>query len=138
MAATYDLTDTTLNRVRLLLADTDITAPLLQDEEINLLLTMSGGVSGSDSGCLQIAAQFARKADMVEVSEMQIRYTRNVDHYRNLALELKQRLAGATALNVYSGGQTAPDGSPTAPSFTRQQFSNETDGIFTHRYDPGS
>ena len=129
MAATYDLTDTTLNRVRLLLADTDITAPLLQDEEINLLLTMSGGVyQAAIQGCLQIAAQFARKADMVEVSEMQIRYTRNVDHYRNLALELKQRLAGATALNVYSGGQTAPDGSPTAPSFTRQQFSNETDG----------
>ena len=129
MGATYTTDDTNLNRVRLLLADTDITDALLQDEEINLLLTMTGGVyQAAIQGCLVIAAQFARRADMTQISEMQIRYTRNVDHYRNLALELKQRLIAGAALNVYCGGQTAPDGTDKEPSFTRQQFSNETEG----------
>ena len=53
MAFTYDIT-TQRGRVRLNLADTDSSAYIFEDAEIDQLLSVEGGVDGATAACIRV------------------------------------------------------------------------------------
>ena len=62
MAFTYDIT-TDRGRVRFNLSDTDSTAYVFEDEELDQILTTEGGVEGATAACLRaLLASAARRA----------------------------------------------------------------------------
>ena len=96
MTWTYD-GDPTQDRtaeVRFLVGDTDQTDPLVQDEEIEFVLTQYVPVEGSPAWLAAahvadgIAAKFARKADR-SLGSLSISASQQRDHYRELAADLR-------------------------------------------------
>lgn len=70
MTFTYnpaDLLTSQMMQVRLMIADNNSGDPLLQDEEINFILTLRSALYGACAiACAQIAAKYSRDADSVQ------------------------------------------------------------------------
>lgn len=112
MTATYTATPATnmVDQVRLLLGDTDMSDPLLQDEEIQFFIsTWPDPYSAAAASAEQIAAQFAREVsssgDGVQVgtNELQDKFVALAERLRYQAVRL-----GRAAL-PYVGGQSRSD-----------------------------
>jgi len=85
------------DKVRLLTGDTDTTDQLLQDEEINYLLTETGNVLlAAGRAARAIAAKFARQADK-EVGDLRVSLSQKAEAYRKLADDLEKR-AGSVSI----------------------------------------
>lgn len=82
------------DQVRLLVGDTDTEDQLVQDEEIEFVLTQYVPVDGKPAWLAgahtadMIAARFARKADR-SVGPLSISAKQQRDHYRELAADLR-------------------------------------------------
>lgn len=79
---------TTLAKVRLTIGDTIVTDQLLQDEEINQLISQHGTViKASAAGCRSIAATFSREPDS-KVSRVAFSNSQKAEAYLALARKL--------------------------------------------------
>ncbi|MBU2701176.1 hypothetical protein Ga0466249_002290 [Sporomusaceae bacterium BoRhaA] len=93
--------------VRFSIGDTDSSDPLLQDEEINYLLTKKSSVNGAAyAACQNIIAKYARLVDQT-VGDVQTKYGQLIDHYNALSDSLYFD-AGIAAI-PYAGGTTVSD-----------------------------
>lgn len=114
MAWTYTESPTTNSRdeVHFLCGDTDISRPLLQDEEIDLLLQVFPKPDGQPAylaaaqGCEAIAAKFGRQVDN-SLGAIQRSASQMYEHYIQLAQFY--RVAYAT------GGKGVVEGAPSSP-----------------------
>lgn len=95
MAWTYtDPTTSDKDAVRFLVGDTDSTEPLVQDEEIEYVLTLRATVAGdvnywaAADVAEAIAAKFARQIDK-SVGSLQGSFKQKHDHYVELARRLR-------------------------------------------------
>jgi hypothetical protein len=122
--------------VRFEIQDTDSSAPLLQDEEINWTLddeagdqlprTPAGVFSAAARCCEALSRRFAMQADTV-VGSLTTTYSRMAENYAERAKELR---AKATGLGVpYVGGQSwsekaasRADPDRVQPRFRRGEF----------------
>ena len=94
--------------VRFLIHDTDTTAQLLTDEEINGLLTIEGSARGAAIlAAGSLSARFGRKASM-SVGDLSINYGSIASFYHGLMLSLRRELACSSA-SPYAGGQSIAD-----------------------------
>jgi hypothetical protein len=101
---------TALDKVRLLIGDTDSTDPLLSDDEVNVQITnWPNNVEFAAANCAQqIAAKFARGFDFSSDGQTFNRSER-VNHYTELARVLRRKsvysiplldTAGTTVFNL--------------------------------------
>ncbi len=153
MSWSYDssvLTTTTaagrLNTVRLLVGDTDIEEPLVQNEEITFALAQTSDSVYSAASYISgiIAAKYSRLVDTQLDGVLEEKYSDLAKNFRSLQKELKsmgQRVTGAS-LGVSAGGiktsvvDTVEDDSErVAPAFTMNQFDFEGDGDDPNSYD---
>lgn len=84
-----------IDRVRLLIGDTDKDAPLLQDEEIVGLLDLTGTVAGAASlSCRSLAGRFSQSVDIrigsksVSAGSLATRYGELADKYDALSSDV--------------------------------------------------
>lgn len=95
-----------LDKVRLLIGDTDTTDQQLSDEELGAMLTVYGAVnSAAIAACRALAAKYARYADKW-VGDLKILASQKHRAYLELAEELQAAGASATgaALAVPTAG----------------------------------
>lgn len=91
-----------LDAVRFAIGDTDSRDPILQDEEINYLLTVKVSINNAAyEACNRIVAKFSRMADQT-VGPVQTNYSQLVKHYKALANDLRVN-ANSNAI-PYAGG----------------------------------
>lgn len=131
MAFSYsgDPSNSDKDKVRFLLGDTNKDAPLLQDGEIAFLITSQNTViEAAVAGAQAIAAQFARLTDE-SVGDISKSYSQRVEHYRQLASDLRRRANVAVA--PYAGGiskddktNAEADTDRVQPRFTRDLHDN--------------
>lgn len=94
--------------VRFLIHDTDATAQLLTDEEIDGLLSIEGSARGAAIlAAGSLSARFGRKASM-SVGDLSINYGSISSFYTRLVASLRRELAMSSAL-PYAGGQSVSD-----------------------------
>lgn len=105
-----------LDRVRILVGDTDENDPLISDEEIGLYLT--GGYWAEDSDHLAasrvagaIAAKFAKRADSLSAGGTSVNWGGLVDRYRTMATDLAELGATEAGLSAapFAGGISISD-----------------------------
>lgn len=103
---TYDmLLNTPLDRVRLLIGDTDITDQLLQDEEIQALYDNTKDMyAAASQACAMLAAKFAREVD-ITLGRTRSSNSQMVSHYNALARKYK---AHANSSYMFVGGVHKP------------------------------
>ena len=106
MAITYTAGDTgNRTRVRLLIGDTDTQAPIqqrLEDEEIDDLLTISGGYRASAAAAaMALAAKFARLATSKSMGQASLAW-RRYEQLTDLANDLRAGLSLAAV--PFAGG----------------------------------
>jgi hypothetical protein len=127
MAWTYNVSlinATPLYQVRLLCGDTDITDQLLQDEEINYLLSVFSTYEAAAQACDAIAAKFSRQADQT-TGDISTSYSQRAKMYSERAIQLRNQSQNHTAA-PYAGGISVSDKmineqdtDVVQPSFTR-------------------
>lgn len=129
MPFTYDvlnLANSDKDQVRLLIGDTDVADPLLQDEEINLYLTQEGSVYGAAIQCCRsLAARFSRQSSEFKAGSVLISDKERANGFTALADSL-QRKFSITSARPFAGGiskadkaSREEDGDRVKPSFTR-------------------
>lgn len=121
MTFTYDPTSTApLDTCRWLVADTDPSDPLQQDEEITRVLAQQPNVyRAAATVARQIARQFARQARLNIAREVDYDPSERNKQYAALARELEDdanKGAGGGGVGVFAGG-LAP--TQSAPAFCR-------------------
>ena len=143
---TYDVTQlsttTTSGRlysVRYLIGDTDTTDQLLQDEEINFALSLTGDniyFAGAWT-CKAIAAKFSRFVDVKIDGAGLSNYSDRINHYLLLSNQLSDlgRRTSGKSLGVFAGGidvdvmtTAEQDTSRVQPAFRVKQFDNTRSG----------
>jgi hypothetical protein len=106
MAFTYDetqLSTSTLYQVRFTIGDTDVDDPLLQDEEIEYVITQKGTVLASSIACCEsISAKFARKVDYT-LGPYSIKASQKAKLYKQLASDLRSSGVSNTGFPIYTG-----------------------------------
>lgn len=110
MTWTYSGNPASSNRdlVRFLIHDTDTTAQLLTDEEIDGLLTIEGSARGAAIlAAGSLSARFGRKASM-SVGDLSINYGSISSFYGSLVASLRRELVCSSA-RPYAGGQSIAD-----------------------------
>lgn len=128
MAWTYvvaNIGTTPLYQVRLLCGDTNIADQLLQDEEINYLLTLYPDVQqAAAAACDAIASQFSRQADQT-TGDISTSFSQRATMYSERAASLRAQSQGRGAI-PYAGGISHADKEIdqqdldiVQPSFTR-------------------
>ena len=104
MSWTYDvnqLSTSQLMQVRFEIGDTDVTDPLIQDEEITYALGVETSVASAAAKCCEgIARKFARLADTT-LGPSKVAASQRFEHYQALAKQLRK---DTTAMNAPSGG----------------------------------
>lgn len=130
MAWTYDpVVGTSKDKIRLLIGDTDEDNPILQDEEIDLFVTLaSGSVNRAAAHAARgIASRLSQKANK-SVGDLRIFYSDRTTSYLDLACKLDAQ-ADRAPTSPYAGGiswadkQTArEDTDRVDPAFRRGQF----------------
>lgn len=127
MAWTYsgNPSSSNLDAVRFKIGDTSINDPLLQDEEINYLLSESGGsvIHAAILACEAVAAKFSRQADTSNL-ELRVTASQRAQAYLRLAEQLKleaSKLAGIVVGGRSKTEQVAAAQNPDAiqPAFKR-------------------
>lgn len=120
-----------LDRVRILVGDTDEDDQLISDEEIGLYLTGGYWAAASDhlaaaSVANAIAAKLARRADSLSAYGTSVNWSGLVQRYRTLATELAER--GATE----AGGSAAPyaGGTSVADVLSREADTDRVSPFF--------
>lgn len=145
MAATYGADpNEPIDRIRLLTGDTDVTAPLLQDEEIEFLVANEGPIYMAAAAAADaIAGKFARKVD-TRVGGISKSNSQATDHYLKLAKRLRSQQA-EQAVSFYAGGLSkaekradAQDSDLPQPDFTRELHDNPYAGdpLAADEFDP--
>lgn len=95
------------DQVRFLVGDTDETDQLLQDEEIEWLISDRGSaLAAAVAAAEAIAAKFARQVDKA-VGDLRLSLSQKAQGYAARAAELRLRLATGAA--PYAGGISASD-----------------------------
>lgn len=125
-----DPSDSQLDEVRFLIGDTDTTDQLLQDAEINYLLTTEGSVLGAAyRSALAIVAKLSREFDQA-VGSVKYNLSQRVKQYNDLVLSLKAQL-GISGSIPFVGGISISDKESrredtdrVQPKFTRRQGEN--------------
>lgn len=99
-----------LDQVRFLLKDTDPADYLLEDEELNWLITEeTDPYSAAAAACNVLATKYARKADMA-VGDLRIMSSQRSKAYKLQAKELRQlALRNSGAPKPYAGGTSVAD-----------------------------
>jgi hypothetical protein len=126
------LATSTLYQVRLELQDTDVTEQLLQDEEIEFLLTQESNLLLTCArGAEIIARLFARQADRVENPTVKLSFTTRVAAYQTLATTLRTRASASHAPVSVSTSMAnklavAQNRDKTGPYFHKGMQSRET------------
>ncbi len=126
----YDPNLTTAkDRVRFMVGDTDTNDQLLQDGEINYLLTQEANESLAASRAAEaIAAKFARQADE-SVGDFRVSLSQKSQHYLELAAKLAKRGEGVAV--PFAGGinesdrDSESDTSLVQPLFKRGMIGDE-------------
>jgi len=92
MSWTYDVADlasSDLFQVRFMIGDTASSNPLLQDEEINLLITQYGNLKSAAAECCErIASNFAKDADY-DLGPHSVKASQRSKRYEELAKKLR-------------------------------------------------
>lgn len=129
MSFTYDddqLDTSSLYQVRLEIGDTDSSAPLLQDEEINRAIGQERNLWGAAARCCELVSrQLLRRADVrVGRGGTSLVYSSAANQYQQMAVSLRKRANGTVA--PWSGGRVladkadlADDNSLVQPIFTK-------------------
>lgn len=127
-----DPADSAKDLTRFLIGDTDSTDPLLQDEEINWVLGQynMSAINASIRCCEAIMSKFGRLADEA-VGQVKISYSQKAKAYRQIAADLKVRLATEDAA-PYGGGLSQSDKitqeqnkDRVKPDFSKHQQENQ-------------
>ncbi len=94
-----------VDAIRFLIGDTDSSDQLLQNEEINYLLSLGGGSPeyAAFLGAESIAAKFSRLADS-KVGELSKSASQQAEGYRRLASDLKARFFATGGVLPSFGG----------------------------------
>lgn len=132
MSWTYsgDPSTSSLDSLRFMLGDTDSANPILQDEEINWVISQNTSIDDAAySVCMGIIAKYSRLADK-SVGKVSIKYSQIVKQYQQLANKLW--LNAGIVVTPYAGGidvadnqAKAADNSIEQPSFRRGVFDNK-------------
>ncbi len=130
MTWTYsgDPSTSTKDQVRFLIGDTQSSDPILQDAEINWLLTENATpFYAAVEAANGIAAYYARKADKA-VGDLKISASQQHKQYLDLAVRLRRRALTET-VTPYAGGISVSDkqvqqdnSDSTVPFFNRDLF----------------
>jgi hypothetical protein len=130
MAITSDL-----DALRLEIADTDVNAQLLQDDELNWILTQESNHWGAAArACEIIARGFLRKADVrIGRGGTTLTYSTAAKQYFDMATAFRKR---ANAMNApWSGGRSisekeslAADPDAVQPIFSKTMFNDNLAG----------
>lgn len=124
--------------VRFLIGDTDREEPLLNDEEIKTFLSLynNGVVMSAIRCCETIAAKFSRRVNE-SVGRVRMDFSQAAKAYRDMAMDLRRRLAIEHA-KPYAGGISVADKMAQAinadrvkPDFTKQMMDNHQLSPFT-------
>lgn len=140
MTWTYDpaaLATSSRYQIRLELQDTDATEMLLQDEEIDWIITQESTIlMAAARGAEIIARLFARQADTVQNPTVKLQFKTRVAAYQKLAETLRKRSSAARAPIAISTSAAAKQAAMqntdrTGPYFRRgmhDRYPNSTDG----------
>lgn len=127
----YNPEETPKDAVRFLIGDTDKNDPLLQDEEIKSFLDQySNGVIYSAMRCCEaIAAKFSRRVSE-SVGQIKMEFQQAAKAYRDMALDLRRRLA-VEDVSPFAGGISVAqkianreNAALVKPAFTRRMMTN--------------
>jgi len=126
---------TDLDKVRLEVGDTDSTAQLLADDEINYLITQERNLWGAAARCCEVISRnFLRKADVrIGRGGTTLTYSVAAKQYAEMATAFRKRANGMNA--PWAGGRSvdekntlAQDPSLVQPLFTKTQFDDPWTG----------
>jgi hypothetical protein len=126
---------TDLDKVRLEIGDTDSTAQLLADDEINYLITQERNLWSASARCCEVISRnFLRKADVrIGRGGTTLTYSVAAKQYAEMATAFRKRANGMNA--PWSGGRSiddkntlASDDSLVQPLFTKGQFADPWTG----------
>jgi len=130
MAFTYDVEalDTELNRIRLEIGDTDSDRPLLDDEEIEQVISEYDSFNQKAGKCLRlICSLFASEPKSIRIEGFSENYADAYDHFKDLAARY-ERLGGggpwAGSIDDAFKEATELDTSLVSPSFKRGMHDN--------------
>lgn len=136
MAWTYsgDPSSGSRDQVRFLIHDTDTSDQLLQDEEIDWVLTERPNVYlAGETCCIQIATGFSRFADQ-STQDLSDSYSQRAKMYSERAMELRELAWKSTPVIPYAGGTSVSDkelqrdnDNIVQPRFRRDQFDLDRD-----------
>ena len=125
--------DSAKDLVRFLIGDTDNCDQLLQDGEIEWLLSQYnevGAMNAAIRGCEVIAAKFSRMCDEA-VGAVKITYSQKAKAYRDMRDDLTNRLA-TEDMQPFAGGisisqvkQVNQNTDRVRPDFTKHMMENE-------------
>lgn len=97
------------DKVRFLIGDTDVVDQLLQDEEIELALTLGGGVqSAAAISCDSLAARFSRECDMT-VGPLSRSAGQRATAYAERAKMLRVQQVALGGAEIFIGGISVSD-----------------------------
>jgi len=144
MTWTYDPASTAqLDEIRWLIADTEPTDPLQQDEEIIRVLTREANTYRAAAFIArQIARQFARQATIDIATEVRINLSDRAKQYFDMAKDMEHQAnvgaGGGGGLGVFVGGISAAqkqavesDADRVRPAFTRETHGTTTERTWT-------
>lgn len=143
---TFDPSDSDVQAIRFEISDTDVNAPLLQDEEIAWTILDETGVAAqtpvSITGgplylsaarcCETLSRRFAAQADTI-IGALQLIYSKQAQTYATRAEELRAKGIGMNA--PWAGGQSigekiayGENHDQVQPIFTRRKFDSPYTG----------
>lgn len=94
--------DSAESRIRFEIGDTDMSDPLLSDEEISFAISQEGSLSGIKARCFEaISAKFAREADK-RIGQTSVNASQRAQHFEALAKKFRQR-ASAHGVPIAGG-----------------------------------
>lgn len=137
MSWSYDASlPTEKDQVRFHIRDTDTADQLVQDEEINYLLTEHGSVyKAAAAACRNVALHFTRKVSLIsKESGIKDDMKEKADRYSEMADKFDEQ-DGRSGLTVFAGGISAADkearaadGDTTRPAFRKDLHQTPASG----------
>lgn len=96
-------------QVRLIIGDTVCEAPQLQDEEINLYLSLRSSIWGAAAECCRtLSSQYSRSADL-RAGDSERKFSQMATAYALRAQQFDAKAAASGAGLPYCGGISQPD-----------------------------
>lgn len=125
-----------LDRVRLLIGDTDSNDPLFQDDEITYFLELAGQVvlKAAANACDAAAAKFAR-GFRFKTDDQEFDPTTMTANYREMAVAFRSQATGATGIvptkiDGYSQDIPADEVAASNPTTGRRDYYTAGDRVF--------